>query len=167
MYYRLNVVPFFVQPLRERKEDIPSLAEHFLKQYCKETQAKARRFDDSAMEILKRYDWPGNVRELKNIVERAAILSPSDVISEGDIKGVLPATSSGLPGKSAELTGEVPKEGALRDILDNIERNVILETLNKFDWNVTKASEALHLERSHLYKKMRAFGINRESEKKF
>ncbi len=165
LYYRLNVVPFYVPPLRQRKEDITLLAEHFLKQYCKETQAKARKFDDSALEILKHYDWPGNVRELKNIVERAAILSPSDVISQADITGVLPSAVTAVIPKSTGtaakyLTANVP----LKDAMDNFEKEMILETLKKNDWNVSKSAESLQMERSHLYKKMRGYGITREVE---
>lgn len=165
LYYRLNVVPFYVPPLRERKEDIPLLAEHFLKQYCKETQTKARRFDDPALELLKQYDWTGNVRELKNIVERVAILSPSDVISQSDISTVLPSAHYSLTHNNLSMrTNDIPLNTPLKESLDNFERHIILQTLKNNDWNVSKSAESLQLERSHLYKKMRGYGITRESD---
>jgi two-component system nitrogen regulation response regulator NtrX len=177
LYYRLNVVPIQVPPLRERREDIPLLVEHFLKLYCKETQTKARKFDNSAFELLKNYDWPGNIRELRNIIERAAILTRNDIIGEKEIASVLPNSVAhppvsrpmpapvvipAFPAAPKNNIPEPPKKASLREMAEEYEKNVILETLKNNDWNVTKTAEILELERSHLYKKMKIYGISRE-----
>lgn len=166
LYYRLNVVPIYVPALKDRREDIPLLAEHFLKIYCKETQTKARRFDFSAYLLLKNYEWPGNIRELRNIVERAAILTRNNILGEKEIASVLP---SALTHSTSKASAAPPvknnnsiRKGSLKEMAEDYEKNIILETLKNNDWNVSKTADILELERSHLYKKMKLYGISRE-----
>ncbi len=166
LYYRLNVVPIYVPALKDRREDIPLLAEHFLKIYCKETQTKARRFDFSAYLLLKNYEWPGNIRELRNIVERAAILTRNNILGEKEIASVLP---SALTHSTTKASAAPPvknnnsiRKGSLKEMAEDYEKNIILETLKNNDWNVSKTADILELERSHLYKKMKLYGISRE-----
>ncbi len=166
LYYRLNVVPIYVPALKDRREDIPLLAEHFLKIYCKETQTKARRFDFSAYLLLKNYEWPGNIRELRNIVERAAILTRNNILGEKEIASVLPSALTHSTSKASAASpvknNNSIRKGSLKEMAEDYEKNIILETLKNNDWNVSKTADILELERSHLYKKMKLYGISRE-----
>ena len=144
LYYRINIFPLTLPPLRERKEDIPELIEHFLGRLGEKgitSQAKMK---------LMEYDWPGNIRELLNILERAAIVADSTI----DVQH-LPVTNSNLQGGLANL--EIPEEGIN---LDDVEKDLILRALNKAEGNKTKAAELLGLTRRRLYSMMDRFGIN-------
>jgi len=150
LFYRLNVVPFSVPPLRERKEDIPLLAEHFLKEFCGRYGRRPREITDDAVGALMRYSWPGNVRELRNVIERIVIMNPTTTRFD---RKHLPAL--------------VYRDGARRggDFLTlhqaraAYERDYILKKLDENHGNISRAAEVLGLERSHLYRKMRALGI--------
>lgn len=139
LFYRLNVIPINVPPLRDRKEDIPLLADYFLKKYALENQKFVRGIDQMAMEALIRYDWPGNIRELENVIERAVVLTKHEVISLAD-----------LPKKFNEKALEVePKE--LQSLkLSEIERATILKALEIEKWNQTRAAERLGITRRQL-----------------
>ncbi|MCX7919186.1 MAG: sigma-54 dependent transcriptional regulator [bacterium] len=166
LYYRLNVIPFHVPPLRERKEDIQLLAEHFLNRYCEEARSNARIFTPVAIRLLMQYDYPGNVRELKNIVERAAILIPADrdEITEKDIAPLLPTSfrpvESDIPSSSLNLG--INERLPLKEASEQFERAMIISALERNEWNVSKAALELQIERSHLYKKMKTYGIERK-----
>lgn len=153
LYYRLNVIPIYVPPLRERVEDIPLLIDHFLATFCAENGKPMMRFSDEAMLLLKRYNWPGNVRELKNLIERLVILVSSSVITTADIQTYFPNQIYPIP------LNQSPK--SLRDRLLEAEKEIILQQLNANDWHITKTAEDLQIERSHLYKKMRKLGISK------
>ncbi len=155
LYYRLNVIPVEVPPLRDRKEDLPALAIHLLERSCRENDLEQKHWADDALEGLKNHDWPGNVRELVHLVDRLAILSPGDTITAADVKRTLPGAPS-LTG------GEIPQEGRLYDLLEAFERRIIEDRINVFSGNMSKAAEDLGLERSHLYKKVRRLGIHRD-----
>jgi two-component system nitrogen regulation response regulator NtrX len=150
LFYRLNVVPFSVPPLRERKEDIPRLAEHFLKEFSSRYGRRPREISDDAVDALMRYSWPGNVRELRNVIERIVIMNP---------------TTSRFDRK--HLPALVYRDGTRRggDFLTlhqaraAYERDYILKKLDENHGNISRAAEVLGLERSHLYRKMRALGI--------
>jgi two-component system nitrogen regulation response regulator NtrX len=153
LYFRLNVVPIFVPSLRERQDDVPLLADHFMAMLAREYGRKVKTFDTEAMAALKEYSWPGNVRELRNLVERLIIMVPGDVIAARDLSfldGNLAAPPR--PDRSAPL---VP----LHDARDQFERDYILRALAANDGNMSRTAEALGVERSNLYKKMRGFGI--------
>jgi DNA-binding NtrC family response regulator len=153
---RLNVVPLKVPPLRERIEDIPLLAEHFLALACETHGRPDKEISPGAMRLLEAYPYPGNVRELRNLVERLVILTPDKAITEAQARALLPI---GSPGSSA---GYRQTGMPLRDMLEAVERDLITRALEDRDWHVTKTAADLGLERSHLYKKMRALGIHKQ-----
>ncbi len=151
LYYRLNVVPIHVPPLRERVEDVPLLFDHFVRLYCAEEKREPVEVDPEVPEILKNYSWPGNVRELKNVAERMVILCRSGRITRADI-----------PPRIREEAGEVPEPAdglTLREARRAFEQRFILRELERCGWKVSQAAERLGLDRSSLYKKMKELGI--------
>ncbi|HEY7353904.1 MAG TPA: sigma-54 dependent transcriptional regulator [Terriglobales bacterium] len=150
LFYRLNVVPFSVPPLRERKEDIPLLTEYFLKEFSVRYGRRSREITDDAIDALMRYSWPGNVRELRNVVERIVIMNPTT--SRFDRKH-LPAL---IYRDGSRRSGDFL---TLHQARAAYERDYILKKLDENHGNISRAAEVLGLERSHLYKKMRALGI--------
>jgi two-component system nitrogen regulation response regulator NtrX len=150
LFYRLNVIPFYVPALRERTEDIPTLAKHFLGAFSHEYGKKDKEFSAAAMEVLLSYPWPGNVRELKNLVERLVIMCPAARIEPQHLPPELFRGASKSPQKPYE---------SLQEARSAYEREFVLRKLEESRWNMTKAAEALGLERSHLYRKMRTLGI--------
>jgi two-component system, NtrC family, nitrogen regulation response regulator NtrX len=150
LFYRLNVIPFFVPPLRDRKEDIPILARHFLSEFSSTYGKKTRELSDTAMEILLRYPWPGNVRELRNLVERLVIVCPQTRIEPHH-----------LPPELFRGVSESPQQpySTLHEARNAYEREFILRKLQEHRWNMTQTASALGLERSHLYRKMKSLGI--------
>ncbi len=150
LFYRLNVIPFFVTPLRDRKGDIPILARYFLNEFSSEYGKKTRELSDSAMEILLRYPWPGNVRELRNLVERLVIVCPHFRIEPHH-----------LPPELFRGVAESPQQpySTLHEARSAYEREFILRKLQEHRWNMTQTATALGLERSHLYRKMKSLGI--------
>lgn len=155
LYYRLNVIPLRIAPLRERKEDIPPLVSRFLKEFSRKEGVPEKRITDDALEMLMRHSWPGNVRELKNIVERLVIMVPGDVIRVEDV----PLFSrNGYERSAAEL--ESPASDSLRAAKQDFEKQYILKKLREFDGNISKTAEAIGLERSNLHRKIRSYGID-------
>jgi two-component system nitrogen regulation response regulator NtrX len=150
LFYRLNVIPFYVPALRERTEDLPIIAAHFLAEFCKDYGRKQKEFTAPAMNILLQYPWPGNVRELKNLVERLVIVCPSEGIEPQHLPPELFRGASKSPQKPYE---------SLQEARSAYEREFVLRKLEESRWNMTKAAAALGLERSHLYRKMRTLGI--------
>ena len=150
LFYRLNVIPFYVPALRERTEDIPILAAHFLAEFCEAYGKKPKEFSAPAMEVLLSYPWPGNVRELKNLVERLVIMCPSPRIEPHHLPPELFRGASKSPQKPYE---------SLQEARSAYEREFVLRKLEESRWNMTKAAHSLGLERSHLYRKMRSLGI--------
>jgi two-component system nitrogen regulation response regulator NtrX len=151
LFYRLNVIPFYVPPLRERKEDIPALANYFLEEFVRSYGRKPRELTASALEALEAYHWPGNVRELRNLIERIVILNPQSRIEARHIPLQLSRKSG--PEKPAD------RYGSLQDYREAAEREYILKKLEESGGNVSRAADLLGLERSNLYRKMRALGI--------
>jgi len=150
LFYRLNVVPFAVPPLRERVEDIAVLAEHFIREFATSYGRKHKELTSEAIEALRAYPWPGNVRELRNLMERIVIMNPQVRIDARHIP--LPASR-----KAPERGPERP--ASLHEVRQAAERDYILKKLEDAGGNVSRAAEVLGLERSNLYKKMRALGI--------
>jgi DNA-binding NtrC family response regulator len=159
LYDRLNVVPLRVPALRERKEDIPTLAGAFLRSACEANDRRGKSLTDGALKLLSTYDYPGNVRELKNLVERIVILTPDDQVTEADARALLPIARGGGSGGGYYEPGK-----PLRDMLDEAERDLITRALDFHEGHVTNTAQDLGLERSHLYKKMRALGIRQKDE---
>ncbi len=151
LFYRLNVIPFTVPPLRERSEDIPLLAVHFLNEFTTAYGKKSKELTSEAMDALTRYSWPGNVRELRNLMERIVILYPQRRIE---------ARHLSLDGARRGGASKIHDEFAsLHEVREAAERDYILRKLEETGGNVTRTSELLGLERSNLYRKMKALGI--------
>lgn len=151
LFYRLNVIPFHVPPLRERREDIPALAAYFLEEFARAYGRKPKELTTQALEILQTHHWPGNVRELRNLIERIVILNPQTRIDARHI----PLQAARKP--SSENRTE--RYGSLQDVREAAEREYILKKLDEANGNVSRTAELLGLERSNLYRKMRALGI--------
>ena len=152
LFYRLNVIPFYVPPLRERKEDVPLLARHFLREFSAAYGRRAWELTDDAIETLMRYSWPGNVRELRNVIERIVIMNPAT--SKFDRKH-LPA----LVHRDGSRRSTGTEFSTLHQARDAYERDYILKKLDENHGNVSRTAEVLGLERSHLYRKMKALAI--------
>ncbi|HWW87198.1 MAG TPA: sigma-54 dependent transcriptional regulator [Vicinamibacterales bacterium] len=157
LYFRLNVIPIFVPPLRDRQEDIPILADHFMAEFAREYGRRVKSFEPAASVALQRYPWPGNVRELKNVIERLMIMVPGDMISESDLGFLDPGSAAAASWHAVpEVSGERLTLHAARD---RFERDLILRTLADQQGNMSRTAEVLGVERSNLYRKMKAFGI--------
>ena len=154
LYFRLNVVPIFVPPLRDRQEDIALFADHFMAMLAREYGRRPKTFESDAIAALKQYPWPGNVRELRNVIERLMIMVPGDRISSRDLTfldQVPAADTQALP----QTFASVP----LHDARDQFERDYILRALAAQQGNISRTADVLGIERSNLYRKMRSFGI--------
>jgi two-component system nitrogen regulation response regulator NtrX len=150
LFYRLNVIPFFVPPLRDRAEDIPLLAEHFLREFTTAYGRKPKELTPEAYAVLGEYRWPGNVRELKNLIERIVIMNPQVRVDARHI-----------PLNAARRQPDRPldRSGSLQEVREAAEREYILKKLEETSGNVTRTAELLGLERSNLYRKMKTLGI--------
>jgi len=151
LFYRLNVVPFTVPALRERVEDIPSLANHFLAEFSADYGRRVKELSDASLTVLMRYAWPGNVRELRNLIERLVIICPQDFIEPQHLPPELFRSGTSAPDKSY---------ATLHEARSAYERDFILRKLGENQWNMTRTAQALGLERSHLYRKMKSLGIS-------
>ena len=175
LYFRLNVIPIVVPPLRERREDIPQLIQHFAKRTADEHNLKPKRFDPRTMDVLQRYRWRGNIRELRNTVERLMIMTPGDVIRAEDLPQDLradgpaqpvsvetsqPAAAGGVPAGSSTPTST----GTLREFKDAAERAYLVQKLRENGWNISKTAEVIDTPRSNLYKKLEQYGIKQETD---
>jgi two-component system nitrogen regulation response regulator NtrX len=150
LFYRLNVIPFFVPPLRDRREDIPLLADHFLREFTTAYGRKPKELTPEAYLVLAEHHWPGNVRELKNLIERIVILNPQVRVDARHI-----------PLQAARRQPDRPLDrfGSLQEVREAAEREYILKKLEETAGNVTRTAELLGLERSNLYRKMKTLGI--------
>jgi DNA-binding NtrC family response regulator len=157
LFYRLNVVPLELPPLRVRRDDIPQLCAHFVAQTCLANDRKLKKIAANAMTLMMQHDWPGNVRELKNVVERLVILTgDGDVITDADVAEALPSVKN----VKASHSRGVP----FKDLVAASERDIILAALEANDHHVSNTAKELQLERSHLYKKMRSLGIDHRGD---
>ncbi len=150
-FYRLNVIPFYVPPLRDRKEDIPLLMREFLQEFGRQYGRPRIEMSDEAIAVLKQYHWPGNVRELRNVIERVMILNPQTIRIERKHLPMLVFRGSGRKGEEFST---------LHQAREAYERDYILKKIDECHGNVSRAAEALGLERSHLYRKMKSLGIS-------
>jgi two-component system, NtrC family, nitrogen regulation response regulator NtrX len=155
LFHRIYVFPLILPPLRERREDIPALVEHFAAQVCAQNGWKPIAFSADALEALQAYAWPGNVRELRNMVERLMLLATNDQVDAATVEMALPKGGITTAGSSFALAA-----GPLGERVDAFEREVILSELKRHHSNVSAAAKALGLERSHLYKKAEQLGID-------
>jgi two-component system nitrogen regulation response regulator NtrX len=159
LYHRIYVFPIFLPPLRERLDDIPVLVEHFARQIAEQNGWKPQVFMPDSMESLRHYSWPGNIRELRNIVERLLLLS-GDHVDRATVDATLPqhAVVSSAPGMNSN--------GTLAERVDGFEREVLLAELKRQGYRMTDTAKSLGLERSHLYKKCQALGIDLQAVRK-
>ena len=173
LYFRLNVIPILVPPLRERRSDIPLLVQHFARRMSDEHNMKPKRFDQRAMEALQRYRWRGNIRELRNTVERVLIMTPGDVVRiedlPQDVRGDVPVMAQVEPAAVAAVVSSGPQSqapsvsaGTLREFKDAAERAFLVQKLRENNWNISKTAEVIDTPRSNLYKKLEQYGIKQE-----
>ncbi|MBX7151596.1 sigma-54 dependent transcriptional regulator [bacterium] len=155
LYFRLNVVPIFMPPLRERKDDITILLDYFLKQVCDETGLRPKKFSDDALAALVRYAWPGNIRELRNLVERVMILSSDEKIEVSDLPQAV--LEKNVPVKS------ISSGKSLKNMKEDVEKTYIVQALERNGWNVTKTAGELGIERTNLHKKLKYYNISSDS----
>lgn len=148
LYFRLNVIPLFVPPLRERKEDIPILVEYFLESLAIEYGKHPKKIIPEILKGLQSYDWPGNVRELKNVIERLVIMTPSDLITSKNLF---------IPGEHED--SDYFRYRTLKDARDAFEKDYIIKKLEENNWNISKTAEVLDIERSNLHRKIKAYDI--------
>jgi two-component system nitrogen regulation response regulator NtrX len=157
LFYRLNVVPIQVPPLRERRDDVPMLVRHFSEQMARKDRIRPRPFSSGAVRRLRDLEWPGNVRELRNTIERLLILAPGSEVTEDDVQLLVRADvrESGLGADLASAT-------TFNDFKDRAERAFIVQKLREHDWNVSETARAVEMPRSNLYKKIEKYGLVRE-----
>ena len=156
LYYRLNVIPITMAPLRERPQDIPLLLDHFLRETSEEHQLPRKKFNSAAVDMLVSYGWPGNVRELKNVVERLCIMSSEDEITGETVSYHLNDL------RNKPIIGAIPVTGDLRSAREDFERNYIMQALRQNEKNVSRASKFLGMERTNLHRKIKTLGIDLE-----
>ncbi|MEW6511617.1 MAG: sigma-54 dependent transcriptional regulator [Bacteroidota bacterium] len=158
LYHRLSVIPIRVPPLRERRDDIPLLAVAFAGDICRRNGMMQKRLDDSALRKLQAMEWPGNVRELRNTVERLVIMTPGDVIDGSQLE---PAGGAAARGAWDDL---LARGGTFQEFKDRAEAAYIRKQLEANGWNISRTAEVLDIQRSHLYSKMKKFGMERREE---
>jgi DNA-binding NtrC family response regulator len=172
LYHRLNVIAVPLPPLRERKEDVPLLLDHFLRKFSEENKRPVGRFSPGALRLLVDYEWPGNVRELENVVERAVVLSSQELLEVellpesvrtrelvGGVRLQLSEIMPPLPGEHGSRSGADSARNSLFQIMDEIERRVICDMLERTEWNQTEAAENFHIPLSTLNQKIKRLGI--------
>jgi DNA-binding NtrC family response regulator len=202
LYHRLNVIPIFVPPLRERREDIPLLVRAFAEEFAAEAKRKPPKLDEGAIHLLVSLPYSGNIRELRNIIERIVILTTSDVVHREDVErlGVAFSMMTGMSAPAASQESRVEEElsksviltpadmariqaaeveafagsgglhpfeealgaGTFQDFKERAEKIYIEERLREFNWNISRTAEAMNIQRSHLYTKMRKFGLTKD-----
>jgi two-component system response regulator AtoC len=157
LYYRLNVVPVHVPPLRDRREDIPYLVEHFVRKASRECNRDVRSVSAGALDVLLRYDWPGNVRELENVIHRAVVLAAGPVLHLSDIP-----LDVAMPETGARLSED---DGLpLREACDRFERQYVLRVLERVQWNVSRAARLLGVHRNTVLAKLSAWNVQRPGD---
>ena len=165
LYYRLNVLPIEVPPLRKRPEDVPQLVRHFIRLNAEEQGVKIKDLSSEALRVLEQYDWPGNVRELRNLAERLMILVPSQVIDAGDVMSFLHSRPTPQPASAGQAPSVAFKPyDSLRDARNAFERDYITHKLRENSWNVSRTADDLKIERSHLHRKIKLLNVELRPE---
>ena len=159
LYYRLNVIPFHIPPLRERVEDIPPLVNYYFKKFALEYDRSFSELSEASMELFIAHPWPGNIRELKNLIERIIIMVPDDQLNFEILEELF--VQSRIPSRKDDGLDRIISSGQYKDSVNVFEKLLIEKRLRNNGWNVTKTAKDLGLERSHLYKKMRGLGIQK------
>ncbi|PLX65754.1 MAG: sigma-54-dependent Fis family transcriptional regulator [Denitrovibrio sp.] len=155
LYYRINVVPLSVPPLRERHDDIPLLVHHFIKDACSLNGLDLKKVDEELMNLFIHFEWPGNVRQLKNLIERMVVLSEDNTMTVDDAPEFI--QGKGVPSKTYDVEYEYP----LKHAKENFEKHYILNFLKNNDWNISRSARILEIERTYLHRKIKAYGIEK------
>ena len=166
LFHRVYVFPLQVPPLRERKEDMPQLLEHFASQVASQNGWIQKSFDAEAVEALRKYSWPGNVRELRNVVERLILLSEGESVNADDVKVVLPNYGSKPDDSNAAGANHRETSGTLAERSEVFERETLISEIRRQNFHMTNVARSLGLERSHLYKKCQQLGIDLQAIRK-
>jgi two-component system nitrogen regulation response regulator NtrX len=156
LFYRLNVIPIEVPPLRERQNDCILLAYHFLKRISEQTGMGMKQWGKGAVELLQTYSWPGNIRELKNFIERLVIMNTGDTISEDEVVRVLPVSAASVYIRESSVPGE---NLSFREMVEAYERELLIHAFQKAEGNVSQIARTLRIDRTHLYRKLKNYGI--------
>jgi two-component system nitrogen regulation response regulator NtrX len=156
LYYRLNVIPFYVPPLRQRKSDIPILATHFLEYFCSKESRDTKGLDDEAMQAITNYPWPGNIRELKNLIERLVIMSPGNTITRNQLPQSICDNRQTM---SKEQSTVSITADTYRTAKEEFEKDFLVQKLIENDWNISRTAEVIEIERSNLHRKIKSYGI--------
>ncbi len=167
LFYRLNVVPIHLPPLRERKQDIPLLVDHFVEKFNRKLSRSVKGLDQQAIDAVTRYHWPGNIRELENVVERCILFAEGEVIGLSDLPEEItsqPSAPVSLP--PAEAAGDVSLKDIVRQATAEIERDLILQALDQTQGNVTRAARLLKISRKSLQIKMKELGLRERNWQK-
>jgi two-component system nitrogen regulation response regulator NtrX len=167
LFYRLNVVPIIVPPLRERREDIPLLTRHFMKVHAEEQGLRMKEISPEAMAVLQQYDWPGNIRELRNLIERLMIMVPGPIIDPAQAGLSLQARPAGPVSQSATPVVNplfTQSYDSLRDARNAFEKEYIARKLREHHWNISRTAEELKIERSHLHRKIKLLDVEMRPE---
>ena len=169
MFYRLNVVPIVVPPLRNRREDIPWLVKHFFRVHAEEQGLKIKQVSPEAMDVFMQYEWPGNIRELRNLIERLMIMVPGPVIEAShasvalQVRPQLPASQTAAGPQFATTLLTRPYD-SLRDARNAFEKEFIARKLREHHWNISRTAEDLKIERSHLHRKIKLLDVEMRPE---
>ncbi len=166
LFYRLNVVPIVVPPLRERHEDIPALVQHFMKIHAEEQGLRMKEVSPEAMAVLQRYDWPGNIRELRNLIERLMIMVPGYVIEGSQAAMSLQGRTTGALAVAVPASNPLLAKSydSLRDARNAFEKEYISRKLREHHWNISRTAEDLKIERSHLHRKIKLLDVEMRPE---
>jgi two-component system nitrogen regulation response regulator NtrX len=172
LYYRLNVVPIVVPPLRERREDVPLLIRHFMKLHAEEQGLRMKEITPEAMNVFQQYEWPGNIRELRNLIERLMIMVPGNVIDTAQANMSLQVKSSGVAAPAVAGAAPAPVANplftqpydSLRDARNAFEKEYIARKLREHHWNISRTAEDLKIERSHLHRKIKLLDVEMRPE---
>ena len=159
LYFRLNVIPIHVPPLRERPEDVPALVRHFLDLSARENNLRPRKVSEAAIAALQRFRWRGNIRELRNTIERLVIMTPGDVIDVGDLPSLVRVDAGARPPDNEQLP-----VGTLREHKEVAERAFLVQKLRETGWNISKTADLIDTPRSNLYKKLEQYRISQETD---
>jgi two-component system nitrogen regulation response regulator NtrX len=159
LFFRLSVIPIPVPPLRERREDIPTLVRHFADLFSREHNRRPQRFTQAALDFMQKARWKGNVRELRNTVERLIIMTPRDTIDVDDLRDIVR-----IENRPVTPDNEKERPGTLREFKEVAERAFLVEKLREHNWNISKTAEVIGTPRSNLYKKLEQYGISQEND---
>jgi DNA-binding NtrC family response regulator len=160
LFHRIYVFPIALPPLRERPEDVPALARHFVAQIVRQNGWKEIAFAEDAIQALQAYAWPGNIRELRNVIERVLLYAESDTVTAATVRSALPATGMGTATAMGPAAAAISGSGPLSQRVEEFERQMILDEIKRNNHHITNTAKALGLERSHLYKKCQQLGID-------